>query len=554
MPPASAPPHLVTLGRLALLERDGSALLSADSAKLLALLAYLAARPGRRATRDHLIDLFWADSPVDKARNSLRQALHKLRAVLGDALSSDNTAGDIALGHAVTSDRDAFLAALDAGDLDAALAHYTGPFAPGIVSAGSAGFEHWADGERDRLHDLFAGAAETVVQRLIAAGDPRAARVIVQRLLEFNPLDERAWRLRLEAEMAIGSRIHVAASVAELQRHLAEENRQPEPKTRQLIERLTRVTEPRLDDAGNVTLVADLVGREAEFRRLYQGWRSANVRHAAHVHVTAPAGVGKTRLLDDFAFRLEAERARVARVRATPRQRSVSGSVLSMLVSVLAELPGATGIADRSARILVDLQPAIAARFPNSSPIESADADERRRMRTDALVDLLVALAEEAPLCVLLDDMHWWDTYSRDLIGDVIERMSGKPIVVVTASRPGAGEVATSISAPGIMLGALDTEQIAALLTSLGEADDPSQVGQLAAGLQTATDGVPLLVIEALRLGLETAKCSVLSEREVEFCQDRGIPRLAPARLPALAERIAALTPSQRGICSCSCR
>ncbi|MES1260070.1 MAG: AAA family ATPase, partial [Gemmatimonadota bacterium] len=514
--------------------------------KLPALVAYLAARPGRRATRDQLIDLFWADSPVEKARNSLRQALHKLRPVLGDDLTTEAGSSEVVLGARVTTDRDAFLQALDAGSLEQAVNTYAGPFAPGIVSAGSAGFEHWADTERARLHDLFAAAAETVAQRMIAAGNPRGAAALAHQLLDADPLDERAWRLRLEAELASGSRVHVAASIAELRRRLADDQRQPEPRTRQLMERLGRLAD-NVDGAHpGPTLVADLVGREQEFGRLFHGWRTAATRRTTHMQVTAPPGVGKTRLLDDFAFRLEAERARVVRVRATPRQRNVSGAVLSFLIGELAELPGATGIADRTARILVDLQPGIAARFPNSTPIPVADADERRRMRTDALVDLLGALADEAPLCLLLDDMHWWDSYSREITADAIDRVSGKAMLSVTASRPGNGEVTTSISESVLTLKPLHREHIRALLTSLGDTPDEAAIERLADGLHRATDGVPLLVIEAIRLGLDR---NFLSLHHSQWHFDRLDEFLSSLRPGAvLIERITALNPVQRDL------
>src|SRR5687768_17252806 len=54
--------------------------------KRLALLAFLAtARPRGFVSRDSLLALFWPESDEERARNSLRQALHHLRRSLGDA-------------------------------------------------------------------------------------------------------------------------------------------------------------------------------------------------------------------------------------------------------------------------------------------------------------------------------------------------------------------------------------------------------------------------------------------------------------------------------------
>src|SRR5437868_5145289 len=75
---------LRVLGGLAI-ERDGIALddLSA-SRKTLAVLAILAASLPASVSRDRLMALLWPDSDEQRARNSLKQALHFARRELGD--------------------------------------------------------------------------------------------------------------------------------------------------------------------------------------------------------------------------------------------------------------------------------------------------------------------------------------------------------------------------------------------------------------------------------------------------------------------------------------
>src|SRR3989304_3470633 len=52
--------------------------------KHLALLAYLALSPARSRTRDHLLGLLWPESPEEKARRSLNEAVRTLRLALGN--------------------------------------------------------------------------------------------------------------------------------------------------------------------------------------------------------------------------------------------------------------------------------------------------------------------------------------------------------------------------------------------------------------------------------------------------------------------------------------
>jgi len=199
--------RLVTLGRLALIDEHGDHLISPESARLLGTLAYLESSPARRASRDELIALIWDHSDAGKARNALRQLLHRLREVLGDVIGSDDDTGDITLGRALASDRARFMAAIHAGHTDVALAYYREPFAHGANGAGSARFDEWVTREREQLHRHYAGAIQTEAQRLLAAGDPRAVRVLTQRLLEVDPRNETAWRMRLDADAATGNSV-----------------------------------------------------------------------------------------------------------------------------------------------------------------------------------------------------------------------------------------------------------------------------------------------------------------------------------------------------------
>ena len=73
--------RLVTLGGLVLLDEDGRAI-SSLGPRNLALLAYLALAT-KPLSRDHVAELFWGDRDEERARHSMREALSKLRQLLG---------------------------------------------------------------------------------------------------------------------------------------------------------------------------------------------------------------------------------------------------------------------------------------------------------------------------------------------------------------------------------------------------------------------------------------------------------------------------------------
>ncbi len=544
--PSRTGPHLVTLGRLTLSGADeGATAISESSTKLLAILAYLACVPGRRASRDQLIDLFFADSPPEKARNSLRQTIFKLRDALGPAGVVSGSGHDLALQADLTTDRDAFCAALDQGDLAGAIDRYGGPFAPGFVSVGSAGFEHWADQERDRLHTLFTNAAEEVGRDALRRGEARTAMHLAQRMLAYDPLDERAWRLRLEAERLGASAVHLAASIQELHQRFTAEGRDLTPRTAAIVALVQLPRESDAGDAHGARLAAELVGRQREFAQLHAAWREAIAGHGTHIHITGRAGLGKTRLLGDFAIRLRTESRRVVFVHATAHERTLAWTALGSLVDAATELPGATAVSPAVLPILIGLRPTISGRFPGVAAAPIAPGDESERLRSEAVEDLLRAIAGDGSVALLLDDLHWWDAVSRRVLERLIDRLGAVNLLVVTASRPGEGEVIGPSGAAPLALAPLGSGNVVALIESLGDCDQGSAT-MLAHGLVCATDGVPLLVLEALRLGIDRRQLALDAGRWEILAPTEFVASLHPGSV--LAERIRALTPRQREI------
>ena len=63
-------------------------------------------------------------------------------------------------------------------------------------------------------------------------------------------------------------------------------------------------------------------------------------------------------------------------------------------------------------------------------------SEARRRRTIDELVELLVALSERDPLVLLVEDLHWCDPSSLELLGRVAERIVTERVLLVTTSRP----------------------------------------------------------------------------------------------------------------------
>ena len=190
-------------------------------------------------SRDKLIATLWPESPADRARHSLSDALHVLRKVLGE--QAIVAAGEeLRLDpNILASDVAAFEAAVEGGDLERAVELYGGPFLDGFFVSGALEFDDWAAAERERLARAHGGALERLAEEATARNDPRAAAGWWSRRSAQDPYDARIAVRLMETLAAAGDRAgaiqHAVTHAVLLRRELDAE---PDPVVTDLARRL----------------------------------------------------------------------------------------------------------------------------------------------------------------------------------------------------------------------------------------------------------------------------------------------------------------------------
>ena len=245
------PWKLKLLGDCVLLSPSGQTT-RLSTRKSLALMAYLALQPDRRARRQRVSDLLWEDADADQGRLHVRKALWLVRSesAKADADAPAPVAGDgewLAIPDGlVVTDIDEFLAAAEAaGDdperLEAAAELYGGDFLGGFAIRNAPAFEDWAEVERQRLRE----AAGSVLRRLLDvyaaradASDPAMRAAL--RLLILDPLEENAHRTVMRAHArqgrAAAALTHYHTFRETLTRELGVD---PEPQTQALFREIS---------------------------------------------------------------------------------------------------------------------------------------------------------------------------------------------------------------------------------------------------------------------------------------------------------------------------
>ena len=163
----------------------------------LVLLAYLLLQE-RRVSRDHLAELFWPGPHPKHSRQSLRQALFRLRGVLpeGTIKGSEELS---ASAHDLTTDIHQFHELIRDHRVGEALDLWRGPFLGGFGRPESWALEEWIERERARLDSLLKSAVTTVANAWIEDDQAqrcldllRRARVALPEVQEIAVLEVRA--------------------------------------------------------------------------------------------------------------------------------------------------------------------------------------------------------------------------------------------------------------------------------------------------------------------------------------------------------------------------
>ena len=181
--------HLKTFGGLSVASNGVPVSGAAQQRKTLALLALLAAAGRTGLSRDKLVAHMWPEADAEHARGLLKQACYALRR---DLHQPDLILGATQLRlnpDVITSDVQAFEAALERGDAAQAAELYGGPFLDGFYLSDAAEFERWVEAERRRLRERAAAALERLATQAAAGGDQRGAVAWWRRLAALDPLN-----------------------------------------------------------------------------------------------------------------------------------------------------------------------------------------------------------------------------------------------------------------------------------------------------------------------------------------------------------------------------
>ena len=270
-------------------------------------------------------------------------------------------------------------------------------------------------------------------------------------------------------------------------------------------------------EAARSDAMTPFVGREQEVSLVLNRWNAASQGEGHVVLLSGEAGIGKSRIVATLRERIGRERHVAVRYQCSPHH------VNEAFYPIIGQIWHAAGfVAGESAESRLDKLEAMIAlsgvdkmeaapylasllSIPTGGryPALELAPNELRERTMAALIALFAGLAQAGTVLVVLEDAHWIDPTSLDLVARTVERVQGLSVLMVITFRP-------EFTAPWVGL----SHVTALTLNRFGRRHAMALIDRVAGGkslpqevleqIVAKTDGVPLFVEELTKMVLES--------------------------------------------------
>ena len=175
-----------------------------------------------------------------------------------------------------------------------------------------------------------------------------------------------------------------------------------------------------------------LVGREDQLTLLVEALRAAGTGQPGTVIVSGEAGIGKTRLVEAAVDHALTEGFLITSGQCSPVSgtRLPYGPVVDLLVDLQRQLP------DLPSSVPIEAWRGVAPLTGAAEQVSAVDSNMASTRLFAGFVEVLSVVSEQRPVMVVVEDMHWADPASVDLVAFAARRLRQDRILLGLTNRP----------------------------------------------------------------------------------------------------------------------
>ncbi|MFD0715514.1 AAA family ATPase [Paenibacillus sp. GCM10027626] len=512
-------------------DEEFTAAISGGKAKLLVYFVLAFDMP---QSRKQIAFDFWPDSTEKQALSNLRKLLHDLRQSLPQidryltiTPISIQLNGDLPFYSDVREFEQA-AKGKNLYELRKAEELYRGELLPGY-------YEDWLGAKRELLAQTYSNVLDKLISILENQREYSSAIFYASKLLVHDKLREETYRTLMRLYALTKDMSAVVRIFRQLKSTLQDElGIDPADQTLQLLERLSQNDgEHRATDRSHT----QLIGRISEWRIMLSAWKQAARGTNTLLILKGEAGIGKTRLAQEFQTWVESQGEQTAWAGCYPSVRSLSYTPVTVWLRSL-PLPQLSPVWLSE---LTRLLPELLERYPDLPKPGPIQENWQLNQWYEAIERMLL---DKQPVLLILDDIQWSDTETLQLLSYILRSDSKARLLVIATMRtegyPGdaveqlISDLMLERKLIEIDLAPLSEEETRWLMAAaVGDA----LANRHAPGIHTETGGNPLFIVETLR------------EWQMGGGNDSGF-RLSPLVSGVIENKLSKLSPDHRRLVS----
>ncbi|MEZ4661749.1 MAG: CHAT domain-containing protein [Caldilineaceae bacterium] len=189
--------------------------------------------------------------------------------------------------------------------------------------------------------------------------------------------------------------------------------------------------------------IGDMVGRDAELRRLLEAWEQTQNGHGRALGVRGEAGIGKTHLVQTFKRQIGLAAPQWIQIACSLQVQNTPYGLLSRLLRALLDLPENADAGQINAAIKAHFADQPAANLSMLAELLGLQPPSTTRQEQSVyqhqlyqlLAHLLVQRMELGPIVLVLEDAHWSDPASLDVLTILAGQLEEAAILVLLIHR-----------------------------------------------------------------------------------------------------------------------